>query len=156
MSNLRLGTDDYPCAAGKHMVDGEVLMQQGRPDGAAYHAGYVIECVIKTILLLENCSGVPPKPPAPLPGGHGGYRHHDLDELSQDALIIAALSTSRYARFSQTIDRTHPMHTGWTEQFRYRAEGALTDIEAASWVSEARRVYDNVIKVLCLRGEVVL
>lgn len=157
MSNLRLGAaDDYPCAAGKHLADGQALVAQGRPDGAAYHAGYVIECVVKTLLLLEECSGVPPTPPGPLPHGKHGFFHHDIAELSRDALTLASLSACRRAPLFQAIDSAHPIMARWSEQLRYQAEGAVSDTEASSWVDEASRIYTSVINELRLRGEVIL
>jgi hypothetical protein len=54
MSLLRVGRDDHPEAALKHMDDGKALQDAGRPDGAAYHAGYVVECSLKSIILHER------------------------------------------------------------------------------------------------------
>lgn len=55
MSGLRQGNgDDYPDAAEKHLEDSKVLMAGSRHDGAAYLAGYVVECVLKTLIQLET------------------------------------------------------------------------------------------------------
>ena len=54
MSHLRQSNgDDYPEAAVKHMQDSGVLLAGGRYDGAAYLAGYVVECALKTLIQLE-------------------------------------------------------------------------------------------------------
>ena len=55
MSRLQQGNgDDYPEAAGKHMKDCNVLMAASRCDGAAYLAGYVVECALKTLIQLQT------------------------------------------------------------------------------------------------------
>lgn len=54
MSRLRLPNgDDHPEAAGKRLSDARVLLPAGRADGAAYLAGYVVECSLKSVLLHE-------------------------------------------------------------------------------------------------------
>ena len=51
-------SDNYPKAALKHLEDARVLMQNTRFDGAAYLAGYVVECALKTVIEVET-SNVP-------------------------------------------------------------------------------------------------
>ncbi|MDW8396565.1 MAG: HEPN domain-containing protein, partial [Anaerolineae bacterium] len=46
--------DDYPRAALKHLEDAEALLKAHRYDGAGYHAGYVVECALKTLLLYAR------------------------------------------------------------------------------------------------------
>ena len=46
--------DDYPDAARKHLEDAKVLLAGSRPDGAAYLAGYVVECALKTVVQLAT------------------------------------------------------------------------------------------------------
>lgn len=53
MSNLLANGDDFPEAAEKLLADAKALHNASRYDGAAYMAGYVAECSLKTILLIE-------------------------------------------------------------------------------------------------------
>ena len=48
------GDDDHPEAAWKHLDDAVVLLAGGRLDGVAYHAGYVVECSLKAVLLHDK------------------------------------------------------------------------------------------------------
>ena len=55
MSRLRQSNgDDYPEAAGRHILDSRALVARRRFDGAAYLAGYVVECTLKTLIQLET------------------------------------------------------------------------------------------------------
>lgn len=55
MSRLRQSNgDDYPEAAGKHLTDASVLVADDRHDGAAYLAGYVVECALKALIQMET------------------------------------------------------------------------------------------------------
>ncbi|RMH27271.1 MAG: HEPN domain-containing protein [Planctomycetota bacterium] len=70
MSNLKRDSgEDHPEAAAKHLDDSLALLDQRRYDNAAYLAGYVIECTMKTLILLEQ----------------GDLRVHDLEQLSRRA-----------------------------------------------------------------------
>jgi len=76
MSSLKQDSgEDFPEAAEKHLLDSQLLLEKDRFDGAAYLAGYVVECSLKTIIQKENRS-VP--------------RIHDLSKLRADALRFAA------------------------------------------------------------------
>ena len=44
--------DDHPEAAGKHLSDASTLLTASRLDGAAYLAGYVVECSLKAVMLV--------------------------------------------------------------------------------------------------------
>ena len=84
MSRLRQANgDDYPEAAGKHMQDSGALLARGRYDGAAYLAGYVVECALKTLIQLE--------------AGQVGH-HHDLSRLDRDLDSLAAQASSLAGR----------------------------------------------------------
>ena len=55
MSRLRSPDgDDHPDADQKHLLDAGVLLAQRRPDGAAYLSGYVVECALKSLYVLET------------------------------------------------------------------------------------------------------
>jgi len=136
MSKLALRDgDDYPEAAGKHLVDGTVLARAERHDGAGYLAGYAVECTIKTLIQLER--GKPRK-----------YKHR-LTRLGQNAMRFAALPGARSARYApQAIAGA----AGWGEELRYRAPGAISGATAQEWLQEARMLYEATIVPMRLDG----
>lgn len=78
MSRLRLPNgDDHPDAAQKHLLDAGLLLVQQRPDGAAYLSGYVVECALKSLLVLETKS-------AP--------QHHNFQSLVQQVSKVATFA----------------------------------------------------------------
>jgi Mrp family chromosome partitioning ATPase len=51
-SNKKQATgEDYPDAVIKHCDDARQHLSGNRPDGAAYLAGYAVECAIRTLIL---------------------------------------------------------------------------------------------------------
>jgi len=85
MSRLAQGDgDDYPDAAEKHLTDADMLLHAGRFDGAGYLTGYVVECVLKTYILVGQSS-------SPIARAD---RHHRLNDLSQSALRLAAMPSA--------------------------------------------------------------
>jgi hypothetical protein len=148
MSNLQQASGhDYPAASRKHCVDARVLSDNQRCDGAAYLAGYAVECIIKTVIQVENKSAKVP-------------HKHDLDDLSSRALLLMALPNSRTARYFKEINsigipyKEPPL--GWNERLRYHPENKIPSQTANEWVSEAERLYVNVIGGLMKDGEVKL
>ncbi|RME74048.1 MAG: HEPN domain-containing protein [Chloroflexi bacterium] len=141
MSNLRRNNgDDYPEAAWKHLLDAQALLNAARYDGAGYHAGYVIECVYKTLLQIEGVFS----------------RSHNLTHLSNELSGLAGGGGSpRTARYIpnppvQLTYSTPPQ--GWKETMRYRAPGDVTPPIARQWVREAQRVYQASIQKMRLDG----
>ena len=132
--------DNYPAAAGKLLQDASTLLKSRRFDGAGYLAGYVVECVLKTIIQVER----------------GKVSHiHDLTRLGNDAIRLAAQPGQRTAGYI-----THPNVTnlpygppaGWQENLRYSAPGTVAEAEATSWVGEAARLHAEVIAKMKLDG----
>ncbi|MBI2528539.1 MAG: HEPN domain-containing protein [Candidatus Rokubacteria bacterium] len=142
MSRLRLPSgDDHPEAARKHLEDASVLLPAGRADGAAYLAGYVVECALKSLILVA----------AGHPWGH------DLNALGREALQLAALPEARSARYIPRMSQGHPLYdaaSGWRETLRYREPGAVTPADAGSWLGEAQAVYESAIVPMRLDGVV--
>lgn len=141
MSKLRQPNgDDHPDAAGKHLLDARALEQANRYDGAAYLAGYVVECAMKALILAE-------KQPA--------RTEHSLATLGMEAVRLAALPNSRTAKYARPLSPGHLMYTGqikWRPEMRYRSPGRIGQGEARAFVSEAERVYKMTIPVMKLDG----
>jgi len=141
VSNLRQSNgDDYPDAAAKNIIDAEALLSKHRYDGAGYLAGYVVECVLKTISQIENGKTV---------------RRHHLNDLSQSALHLASLSTAKTAKYihrPQITTMSYGLPNGWQETLRYHPEGKITNTTATDWVNEARRLHNEIIKPMKLDG----
>src|SRR5450759_3389212 len=77
--------EDYPDAAIKHCDDARSLLSASRPDGAAYLAGYAVECTLKTLVQVEERST-------------RLVRDHNLTALSTEALRLAAEATNKTDR----------------------------------------------------------
>ena len=147
MSNRRQTSgEDYPDAALKHCDDARLLLSAKRPDGAAYLAGYAVECMLKTVIQVERGNSDPVK-----------TWKHNLNDLSVEATSLAALPTNKTARYL-----THPAVTampysnppiGWKEYLRYYPTGTIPPATAQVWVGEAERLYIEVIGELQKDGE---
>jgi len=129
-------------------MDADLLLRQGRYDGAGYLTGYVVECVLKTYILVGQS-------PSPLAKVAKADRHHRLNDLSQSALRLAAMPSAQTARYPLKMTTGHPMYdvkTGWREQIRYRAAAAVTAQQAQDWLTEARAVYAPALPQMKLDG----
>lgn len=146
MSRLALaGKDDYPDAAGKHLDDAIKLADAGRFDGAAYLAGYVVECALKSLIVLASGAQ------------QWGKKRHDLNALSAKALRLAALPHSRTAKYDPALNRAHSLYhssSGWSPSIRYRPPGVVAEHTAWEWLDEARDVYQRTIAQMRLDGVV--
>ena len=133
MSQLARGNgDDYPDAAEKHLEDSKVLMAGSRYDGAAYLTGYVVECVLKTLIQLET---------------GGSPRSHDLPALCDHLDGLAAQAGARYGKFYLAAEaslRASSVLDQWTPEQRYRAPG-FTARDAGAWCQEADVAYGRII-----------
>ena len=132
--------DDHPDAAGKHLLDALTLKKNGRFDGAAYLSGYVVECSLKTLIILQTKKAI---------------RGHNLNDLSKRVLDLAKLPTSKTARYNRIIGAKlaicHPVN-GWKVALRYRASGSLSPAEVGAWVDEAIAVYQSTVVQMKLDG----
>jgi HEPN domain-containing protein len=132
--------DDHPETAGKHLDDATILARTGRPDGAAYLAGYVVECCLKTLIQVET--GV-------------GQKGHALVSFADEVPRLAAVAGARIAKYATALP-VRQMRTSqiaaWSEQLRYRAPGAVTPPDAATWLAEACAVYESTVGQLRLDG----
>jgi hypothetical protein len=133
--------DDHPDAAGKHLSDALTLWDNGRFDGAAYLSGYVVECSLKTLIILQT--------------RRAAIRGHKLNELSERALDLARLPNSRTARYNRVISGDLSIRdpvNGWKETLRYHASGSISPDEANVWVNEAVAVYQSTVAHMKLDG----
>jgi HEPN domain-containing protein len=141
MSKIRQQNgDDYPEAALKHLEDAGILFREKRWDGSGYLAGYVVECVLKTFVLVEG---------SPVPGRHG------LSELSQHALKLAASPGAKTAKYSfrqATGCSLYDGRRGWHPDRRYQPIGTIDSKSASEWLNEAKRIYEKAIIPMRLDG----
>ena len=141
MSRLKRDNgDDYPDAAGKHLEDSRVLLAGSRHDGAAYLAGYVVECALKTLVQLE--AGGPP-------------HRHDLTGLCDRLDGLAAQVGSRCGKIYLAAEaslRASRVLNEWKPEQRYRSPG-VTEADATAWCQEAELAYRQIIGQLQLAGD---
>lgn len=144
MSSLKLDSgEDYPEAAEKHLRDSKLLLDNNHFDGAAYLAGYVVECSLKTIIQKER-RAVP--------------QIHNLRDLKESALRLAAIPNSRTAKYSRrkfwSLASIYAYKTGgWEENMRYLPAGSISDIDAKAWIKEAEDIFRYIIIEMRLNGD---
>ncbi len=140
MSRLILANgDDHPEAAGKHLGDAQTLERGGRPDGAAYLAGYVVECCLKTLVLAES----------------GRPWGHDLGTLVLEASRLSAVAgakTAKYVSDPAVQQLSTSSIAAWYPHQRYRASGHISAAVATTWLGEATAIYGATIVPMRLDG----
>ncbi len=138
MSSFRRDNgDDHPDASGKHLADAQTLLDAGRPDGAAYHAGYVVECALKSLLQAEETI-------------ERGHRLGDLSRMVPLVCMLAGATTARYVTPTVAgISKGAISH--WRETMRYRSPFTNAK-EAQAWVEEAEAVYRDTVARMFLDG----
>ena len=124
--------------------DGKALLFAGRYDGVAYLSGYVLECSIKSVLMLM-LRGQPPGV-QPLPRR---LRHHRLRKLSGEALRLA-LVTSSGAFLGYLPTR---VQSNWSAALRYAAPRIGLQ-QALDCLAEAEEVYQTSVARMRLHGVV--
>lgn len=146
MSRLAVGKDDHPEAAQKHLHDASALVEAARYDGAAYHAGYVVECCLKAVLLhdktYDGATGTTDT--TKLAQWHKALKTrpygHDLGQL------LAASIGPEGARYLVPIDVTASV-LDWTETMRYWAPGAVDELKARAFLAWAEIAADSIIRM---------
>lgn len=141
---LQPNGDDHPEAAGKHLNDAQTLESQSRHDGAGYLAGYVVECCLKAVVLVEYG--------APTWDGRTG---HDLRFLSANALRFASIASAKTAKYAPFGNAGHPIYdpnVGWRHTLRYREQGAVPVATAQTWIAEANFVFQKTVAPMRLDG----
>lgn len=145
MSKLALHNgDDHPEAAKKHLSDAEALVKAGRSDGTAYLSGYVVECSLKSVVLLQTN--------APNPNWRRGDGHK-LPKIHSELINLTTLPGSKIARYVNTTLKSLPNAAvlAWNPEMRYRAP-SIGNAQAATWLSEARLVYEQTLGQMILDG----
>ena len=148
MSKLGLANgDDHPEAAQKHLLDARALLSQQRADGAAYLSGYVVECALKSLWLLETG----------LPAGNAmlwtGRQGHDIKGLSAQVATFASVAGAKTARYFKTATSgvPHGAIAGWTPDLRYRPPG-ISLADARAWYLAADMVFQETVAQMRLDG----
>ncbi len=141
MSRLRQPNgDDYPAAARKHLKDSAALLTQGRADGAAYLAGYVVECALKTLLQMEQGSAPWTHALADLAKQVAGLTVRADVAVGRRCVVVAA-----FLKQAEIL--------AWKPGMRYHEE-TTSGTDAATWQREAGDVYSKVIGALVLDGRI--
>lgn len=136
---LQPNGDDHPEAARRHLADASVLNRDGRPDGASYLAGYVVECSLKALLQHE----IGNQPP----------HWHDLKMLASRMSTVCTVAGARTARYLVPTVLSLPSGAiaAWDPQMRYRAP-SMTAQDAASWLADAQMAYHATVGQMFLDG----
>lgn len=111
-------------------------MQNTRFDGAAYLAGYVVECALKTVIEVET-SNVP--------------QVHDLNNLPQTVNMLAVQAGARTGLLSIAAMKSLSRILPWRPEMRYR-EPQVTKDDANTWLLEAEAIYRQIVGGLTLAG----
>ena len=142
MSKLQHNGDDHPEAARKHLEDASVLLAGGRADGAAYLSGYIVECALKSIILLATANAI---------------KGHNLKELRLTALTASSVlwhthaGVARYITNAVTELDFSEISRGWKPARRYQAPN-MTTSQANAWFTEAQDLYVATIHQMVLDG----
>jgi hypothetical protein len=145
MSNLlRANGDDYPVAARRHATDATALIDNTSYHGAAYLAGYVVECSVKTLIQVEG----------------GVTEGHDFSTLSSRASLLCAMASAKAAKYLTADIRAlagppagKPPIAGWRPGMRY-SQNYIGGGEAATWLQLAKNMYSGVVEQMVLDGVV--
>lgn len=146
MSRLVVGTDDHPEAARKHADDARALKDARRYDGAAYLAGYVVECALKSVLLHDRSYDpiTGKADPAKLAAWHKQLSSrpfgHDL------AAILTATVGSEGARYLPPLHVQASIVREWKETMRYWAP-SVPEEKAAAFLDWAEVAVQSVVQM---------
>jgi hypothetical protein len=128
-------------ASGKHLDDVEFLYETKRFDNAAYLAGYVAECALKTLLISQSL-------PSTKELGH------DLHLMTGSAIHLAIILSPELRRYPiPTSPAFIQFVRTWKPDERYDAFGTTTAALADERVSSARETYLLTIVPQLLDGE---
>ena len=133
--------EDFASATVRHWQTTDRLASEGYWQQAAYLAGYIAECSLKS-LLERTATTIPPRAVG-----------HDLVTLVGDALELAWILTPLTRRYPiPPINSGAPGIGEWRPEHRYARTGFLSEKRFKQIVSEARDVGSSVLIGLVLDG----
>jgi len=118
-------------AAQQRLRDAEVLRENGRTTGAVYLAGYVVEGVLKA-LLLESC---PKRKRQDMLDSFRTAKAHDFTWLRGRSFRAGGLI------LPQPVVRLFGVVDFWTTKIRYQAT-ALSERKAESFLGATREIFE--------------
>jgi hypothetical protein len=148
MSRLACQGSDYPDASTKHLEDAKVLDRNGRYDGSAYHAGYVVECALKAVLLYETSwnrrTGQYDRKKLDQVQIRLSELSHGLEGLFEELTRVYATATTQSSPYLPALSASAAI-MGWRPGHRYRPTGHRKRAEAQAMLNDAQQVYDRTI-----------
>ncbi len=130
----------YQSAARRHLDDSTLLFGEGRFDNAAYLAGYVVECSIKSLIRAA--------------GGPARALQHELAAICGDALLLAWLLMPSIRRFRlPETPEFRSLVAEWSTDLRYEATEAVDRTRATAWLSAAQAAYESIVVPAILDGQ---
>ena len=173
-SFARPNKDDYPGAAKKHLDDAAALLAAKRFDGAGYLLGYVIECSLRTVVMLGEIVTRGNVAPAlwrreldpssqtmrrlasvASREARAIGRGHDLGALADATTGYRHVLNSSNATYAPPFDTAKSPFGGedsWTESIRYRAEGDVDELKAEEWLQIVEKVYEATVAKMIRDG----
>src|SRR5207248_10773947 len=108
-----MNRNDFQQLADVRINEAEVLLAQGKYDGAYYLAGYAVECGLKAcIAKLTSQHDFPPKPKS-----IHDYYSHEIEKLLKTAGLTAQLDAD--AATDPALKANWGFAKDWTEEGRY-------------------------------------
>ena len=127
-------------AAGKHLADTNLLLEQRRYDNAAYLSGYVVECSLKALLVFD---GMPTE----------RELGHDLPLMSANALTLAYVLAPSRRRYSlEGSPDLDALIRSWSPNSRYERDGTALPELAESRLKGAQAAYAQLAVDLIFDG----
>ncbi len=134
--------ESFVQAAGRHLQDSKILLQQQRWDNAVYLSGYVVECSFKILVKIyfENDQKAVKK--------YG----HDLTKLKGKAMERLRVLYPQLESHIPSLQIEETVLAQNHPERRYAQSGLWTKEEAELAVQRAREIYEKVIPNLVLDG----
>ena len=154
MSSLKVGPDDHPEAALKHLTDASVLLTGGRFDGASYLSGYVVESALKSVLLHDHCANAAGHDPSLLKQHHDKLKYkpfgHDLTRLA--LANLTGPGVNYWPGLSAGSAGSPPSILKWNPESRYWPGGLVSQTEAEAHLAWAEFVAKASVVRMTLDG----
>jgi HEPN domain-containing protein len=110
---LGVNQREFQVLAEVRIIEAEVLLNQGKADGAYYLAGYSVECGLKAcIAKLTQQGDFPPKPDL-----IRNYYSHDIEKLLKTAGLTAERDADASA--DPDLEANWGVVKDWNEESRY-------------------------------------